>query len=157
MFDRGLNRDIHAKAEMLIRRPVAEVFRTFIDPEVTTKFWFTRSSGRLEVGKQVTWEWEMYGVSSKVEVKSIEENRRILIEWDGYNGPELVEWRFTPHGESATFVSVTNSGFRGSDEEIVKQALESTGGLTWLLAGLKAYLEHGIQLNLVADAHPKPI
>ena len=73
-----------------------------------------------------------------------------------YSGTEQVEWRFTPHGESATFVSVTDSGFQGNDDEIVRQALESTGGFTWLLAGLKAYLEHGIKLNLVADAHPKP-
>jgi len=33
---------------MLIRRPVAEVFEAFIDPDITTQFWFTRSSGRLE-------------------------------------------------------------------------------------------------------------
>lgn len=30
-----------AKTEMLIRRPVAEVFEAFIEPEITTKFWFT--------------------------------------------------------------------------------------------------------------------
>ena len=68
-----------AKAEMLIRRPVAEVFEAFINPTMTTKFWFTRSSGRLEAGKQVQWDWEMYDVSSQVSVKAIEENKRILI------------------------------------------------------------------------------
>lgn len=150
-----MNTSIQTKAEMLIRRPVAEVFRAFIDPEVTTKFWFTKSTGRLEVGKQIVWEWEMYGVSSKVVVKAIEENRRIAIEWDGYSGTESVEWKFVPSGEGATFVTVMNSGFHGSDDEIVRQALDSTGGFAWLLAGMKAYLEHGIQLNLVADAHPK--
>jgi uncharacterized protein YndB with AHSA1/START domain len=30
------------KTGMLIRRPADEVFEAFIDPEVTTKFWFTR-------------------------------------------------------------------------------------------------------------------
>jgi uncharacterized protein YndB with AHSA1/START domain len=45
-----------AKAEMRIRRPVAEVFEAFVDPAVTTRFWFTKSSGRLEAGKQVQWE-----------------------------------------------------------------------------------------------------
>ena len=48
---------------MLIRRPVADVFDAFVNPEVTTKFWFTRSTGRLEAGGQVQWEWEMYGRS----------------------------------------------------------------------------------------------
>ncbi len=149
-----MNKDVRAKAEMLIRRPAGEVFGAFVDPEVTTKFWFTKSSGMLEAGRRVTWEWEMYGVSSEVEVKEIEKDKRILIEWSGYASPNLVEWRFVPHGKDATFVSVSNYGFRGADDEIVKEALDSTGGFTWLLAGAKAYLEHGIQLNLVADAHP---
>lgn len=140
---------------MLIRRPVAEVFEAFVNPEVTTKFWFTKSSGRLEAGKQVTWEWEMYGVSTKVDVEAIERDRRILIEWEGYKGPEMVEWTFASYGDSATLVSITNSGFRGTEDEIVSQALDSKGGFTFLLAGLKAYLEHNLQLNLVADAHPK--
>ncbi len=61
-----------AKAEMLIRKPVAEVFEAFINPEITTKFWFTKSSGRLEPGKQVTWTWEMYDHSIKVIVKEID-------------------------------------------------------------------------------------
>jgi len=61
-------------------RPVAEVFRAFVDPAVTTRFWFTKSSGRLEAGKQVTWDWEMYGVSAKVTVKEIQTDRRILAE-----------------------------------------------------------------------------
>jgi uncharacterized protein YndB with AHSA1/START domain len=34
-----------AKTGMLIRKPVAEVFEAFLDPDVTTKFWFTKSSG----------------------------------------------------------------------------------------------------------------
>jgi uncharacterized protein YndB with AHSA1/START domain len=41
-----------AKAEMLIRRPVSEVFEAFVDPAITSKFWFTRGSGRLEAGRR---------------------------------------------------------------------------------------------------------
>ena len=40
-----------AKAEMLIRKPVAKVFEAFVDPEITRRFWFTKSTGRLETGK----------------------------------------------------------------------------------------------------------
>jgi uncharacterized protein YndB with AHSA1/START domain len=40
---------IQTKAEMLIRKPVAEVFEAFINPEITSKFWFTSGSGRLAV------------------------------------------------------------------------------------------------------------
>ena len=34
-----------AETGMLIRKPVAEVFEAIVNPEITTKFWFTRSSG----------------------------------------------------------------------------------------------------------------
>jgi uncharacterized protein YndB with AHSA1/START domain len=142
---------------MLIRKPVSMVFEAFVNPEITTRFWFTGSTGRLATGRTVTWEWEMFGAASKVKVKAVDKNRRILIEWDGYKGRERVEWTFLPIGHNATFVTVTNSGFHGSKDEIVRQALDSTGGFTWLLAGLKAYLEHGIRLNLVSDSHPKGV
>ncbi len=144
-----------AKAEMLIRKPVAEVFEAFINPEITSKFWFTKSSGKLEAGKQITWTWEMYNASTQVHVKAIEENERILIEWSSYGTPTTVEWIFTSYGNDATYVSITNSGFKGDEDKVVSDALGSRGGFTWVLAGLKASLEHNINLNLIADAFPR--
>lgn len=146
---------IKAKAEMLIRKPVAEVFEAFVNPEITTKFWFTKSSGKLEAGKQITWTWEMYNISVQVNVKEIEKNKRILIEWGNRGEATTVEWVFTPYENEATFVSITNSGFRGDIDSVIAQALDSTGGFTWVLAGLKALLEHNILLNLIADRFPK--
>ena len=60
---------IEAKAEMLIRRPVADVFAAFVDPAVTTRIWFTKSSGRLEPGKRVRWEWRCTGRPSRLTSK----------------------------------------------------------------------------------------
>ena len=143
-----------SKAQMLVRRPVAEVFGAFIDPAVTTRFWFSKSSGRLQAGGRARWEWEMYGVSTEVEVKAIEPNRRLLIEWDGYSARTIVEWVFAPHGPDRTFVTVSERGFRGDGDQVVKQALESTGGFNLVLAGLKVFLEHGIEPNFVLDHAP---
>lgn len=145
-----------AKAEMLIRKPVAEVFEAFVDPAITTQFWFTKSSGRLEPGQQVQWEWEMYGVAAQVDVKAIEPNRRLVVEWGGAGEPTTtVEWTFTPLADNTTFVSITNSGFHGSGDEVVQQVIGGTEGFTLVLAGLKALLEHNIRLNLVLDRFPK--
>ena len=138
---------------MLVRRPVDEVFNAFVDPAVTTRFWFTGSSGRLEPGAKVTWDWEMYGVSADVHVRAIEQPSRILIEWD--DPPTTVEWQFTSHGAEGTLVQITNTGFQGTDEEVVGMALDSMGGFSLVLAALKAWLEHGIALNLVADRNPE--
>ena len=145
---------IEAKAELLIRRPVAEVFEAFVNPEITTKFWFTRSSGRLETGKQVRWDWEMFDASSQVNVKAIEKNKRILVEWSGYDTPTRVEWIFTPRPDNTTFVSITNTGFSGDGDAAAKQAVGSTEGFTLVLCGLKALLEHNVNLNLIADRFP---
>jgi uncharacterized protein YndB with AHSA1/START domain/ketosteroid isomerase-like protein len=111
-----------AKTGMLIRRPVAKVFEAFIDPEITTKFWFTKSSGRLEVGKEVKWDWEMYGHSTKVTPKLVEPNKRIVMEWQGYTGPTTVEWKFASLLDDTTFVSVSESGWTGAADDPPRKA-----------------------------------
>jgi uncharacterized protein YndB with AHSA1/START domain len=150
-----LKKEPIVKAEMLIRKPVTEVFEAFINPEITTKFWFTKSTGRLEAGKQVIWEWEMYNVSTQVNVKKIEENIRILIDWGSPGEVTTVEWIFTRYNNDATYVTITNSGCPGDGDSIVAQALDSTGGFTTVLDGAKAWLELNINLNLIMDKFPK--
>jgi uncharacterized protein YndB with AHSA1/START domain len=142
---------------MLIRKPVDEVFEAIVNPEITTKFWFTRSSGRLAVGRPIRWDWQMYDVSIEVTAKAIDNNRRIVVEWPGYNGPTTVEWTFAPLNDGNTFVTVTESGFTGTGDELVKYVADSTQGFTLVLAGLKALLEHGVKLNLVGDRYPKGV
>lgn len=143
-----------AEAAMLIRKPIAEVFAAFVDPGITTKFWFTKSSGKLEPGARVQWDWEMYGASTQVDVKVVEPNERIVIEWDVDDSPTTVEWRFAPHADDTTFVSITNSGFQGDGDAVIAGALDSSSGFALVLAGLKAFLEHGIELDLVGDRFP---
>ena len=140
---------IVVKAQMLIRKPVSQVFEAFVNPEITTKFWFTKSSGRLELGKKVRWEWEMFGLGDELTVKAFEENRRIVVEWD--NDPTIVEWRFEPQEDDTTLVKISNWNFSGGCDEVLPLAVDSKGGYTMVLAGLKAWLEHGIELGLVSD------
>jgi len=145
-----------ATTAMLIRKPVSDVFEAFVNPAITSKFWFTKGSARLQVGQQIRWDWEMYNVSVQVNVKAIEDNQRILIEWGSAGEkPTTVEWVFTARSDNTTFVSVTNSGFSGDGDELISQALDSTGGFALVLAGAKAWLEHGINLNLIADRFPE--
>ena len=140
-----------ASAGMLIRRPVAEVFEAFVDPAVTSRFWFTRGSGRLEPGARVRWDWEMYGVGTDVRVKAIEWGRRILIDWDTADDPTEVEWLFEALGAD-TFVTVVNRGFPDSPAGVAR-ALDSTGGFNLVMAAAKIWLEHGIDPRIVEDAH----
>ncbi|UFJ42024.1 SRPBCC family protein [Brevibacillus humidisoli] len=146
-----LNQVPVVQAEMLIRKPVKEVFEAFTDPAITTKFWFTKSSGRLEAGKHVRWDWEMYGVWDNVYVEEIQPNKLIRIK---SSDNTIVEWTFTPRTDNQTFVTITNTGFAGNGDEIVKQAIDAMGGYTIVLCGLKALLEHNVVLDLVSDKAP---
>jgi uncharacterized protein YndB with AHSA1/START domain len=140
---------------ILIRKPVRDVFEAIVNPEITTKFWFTKGSGRLEAGQRVRWDWEMYDVS--IDVQAIEPNRRIMIQWPGYSGPTTVEWTFAAQKDGTTFVRVTESGFTGTGDQLAKYVADLTQGFTLMLVGLKALLEHGVQLNLTGDRYPKGV
>ena len=142
---------------MMIRRPITEVFEAFINPEITTKFWFTKSSGPLEQGKKVDWIWDMYNLTVPVSVETIIPNEKIEIEWGEGLQKSSVEWNFNPLAENKTFVSITNFGFQAQGDELIHQIRDSTGGFTIVLAGLKAYLEHDIALNLIGDKFPKEL
>ena len=157
MPDLRLSQVPATRTGMLIRRPVSEVFEAFVDPAITTQFWFTRSSGPLKAGRQLQWSWEMYGITIAVNAKAVEPGRRILIEWPGYQGTTEVEWTFEPLKDGTTFVRVAETGFTGDGDELVRQVTDSTQGFSLMLAGAKAFLEHGIRLNLVADRHPKGV
>jgi len=147
-------KNIHTvETQMLIRRPAHEVFMAFIDPSITTNFWFTKSSGKLDTGKVITWEWEMYGMSAKIFVKEIVPDKKIIIEWG--DPKTTVEFLFHEMNDQTTYVIIKNYGFDQTGDELIKAIKDNTGGFTTVLDGLKAYLEHGLKLNLVADKFPK--
>ena len=147
--------DPAARAELLIRRPVADVFEAFIDPEITARFWFSRGTARLAAGTELEWIWEMYGASTRVRVLDVEPRRLIRVDWDIDNAPTRVEWRFSEFRPGQTWVEVENSGFAGDEQAKLAAALDSTGGFALVLAGAKIWLEHGIEPNFVLDRHPR--
>jgi uncharacterized protein YndB with AHSA1/START domain len=140
------------EAQMMIRKPIAQVFQAFIDPAITTHFWFTKSGGPLEMGKTVKWEWEMYGFSVDVLVKEITAPFKISMEWG--DPTTTIDYEFTALTENTTYVVIKNYGFSQEGDELIAAIKDNTGGFTTVLDGLKAWLEHGINLNLIADKFP---
>jgi len=147
-----MNSTVYVEAQMLIRKPIEDVFEAFVNPEITTQFWFTKSSGILEAGKTVTWEWEMYDVKSDVKVNEIIPNQLIKTEWG--NPSTHVDYEFRKM-EKGTFVVIKSYGFTQKGEDLLKTVNDNTGGFTTVLDGCKAYLEHGIKLNLIEDKFPQ--
>lgn len=141
------------EAQMLIRKPIDVVFNAFIDPSVTIHFWFTKSSGRLEEGQSVVWTWEMYGAETTVLVKKIQPSELIVVEWG--NPSTTIEFNFQSLSEDQTYVVIRNYGFQETGDELLAAIMDNTGGFTTVLDGMKAYLEHGIKLNLIGDKYPQ--
>lgn len=142
-----------AEAQMLIRKPVEEVFEAIMNPAITKNFWFTKGSGRLEVNKKIIWEWEMYNVSTTVIAREILPNQRIVFDWD--SPAKAVQFSFRELDDDSTFVTVTESGYDKKGDELIAAIKDATGGFTTVLDGLKAFLEYRINLNLIGDKYPK--
>ncbi len=138
--------------QMMIGQPVSKVFEAFIDPEITSKFWFSASTGKLEQGHTVSWTWEKYQVSTKVTVTNIIANELIQIQWG--EPSTTVDFKFKALNESQTYLTIHNYNIPLEGEELIAFIIDSTGGFTTVLDGLKAYLEHGLQLHLVQNKFP---
>jgi hypothetical protein len=86
-----------------------------------------------------------------------------LIFLERYFGRSTEEWEQTMLKESLLAAAMAFPAWHGDKESsedrqerltVIAQAIDSKGGFTIVLAGLKAWLEHGIALNLVADQFP---
>ena len=136
-----------ARAEMLVRRPIAEVFAAVVDPETITKFWLDGTSGPLALGARVEWRFMVPGATETVTVTGFHPPHRIEFDWsDGIS----VGIRFQDQGLYATRVSVEVTGFGKSDEAFSK-AIDATEGFSIVLCDLKTLLESGRSANLVRD------
>lgn len=140
------------QAAVLIHKPAAEIFEAIVNPEITRQFWIAKSSGRLELGKEVRWEFPSH-VSAQVLVRELVPNRRLVMDWwSGGSPPTRVEWTLSAKPDGSTLVGVIHRGFQGDPASVAAQANTSSGGFSLVLAGMKALLEQNLQLNLVASS-----
>lgn len=140
------------ETQMMIRQPVRQVFNAFIDPEMTTRFWFSSSTGKLQQDATLIWSWDKYQVSAKVSVTSIIPDQLIRIQWG--EPSTTVDFIFEALNDTQTYLKIQNYNIPLQGDELLAFVIDSTGGFTTVLDSLKAYLDYGIQLNLVHDKYP---
>ena len=135
-----------ARAEMLIRHPIAQVFDAFVRPDMITQFWLEGTSGPLVKGAALEWRFMVPGAVESVTVTALEVQRRIAFEWsDGVS----VDIGFEELPEGATRVTVHATGFRG--DQAGSDVVNATEGFSIVLCELKILLEMGRPGNLVKD------
>lgn len=94
----------------------------------------------------------MLGLSIKIEVKTMERERRIHMLWDTEGTPSDLEFNFEARGRS-TWVEIVNSGF-SADEQGFASAMKAIEGFTLVLAGAKLWLEQSIEPHFITDSNP---
>jgi uncharacterized protein YndB with AHSA1/START domain len=136
-----------------IARPVAEVFEAVADPEQLSRYFTTGGArGRLEQGVDVTWDFADFPGRFPVEVVESEPPRRLVIRWDGReaasaDGRTTTVFEFEPIDEGArTLVTITETSWRAT-EAGAKSAFGNCEGWTGMLAALKMWVEHGVNLR----------
>lgn len=150
--DRDITMTTVIETQMLIRRSVNIVFNAFVDPLITTKFWFSQSSGYLEKGAIVDWTWDKYQITHSTHVLQVVENELICIEWG--TPKTKVDFVFEKIDSMNTYVIIRNYDIELQGNELIHYVMDATGGFTTVLDGAKAWLEYDIQLNLVEDKFP---
>jgi len=137
---------LEIKAALKILKPLHTVFEGIVDPEKMANYFISKSTGRMEEGKTLTWQFPEFDMSFPVRISKIETDRFISFYWDDLDGNStLVEISLQPMDE-ATFVSVTEKS-RDHNEAGIKWLKQNTEGWANFLACLKAYLEYGINLR----------
>lgn len=145
--------EVTAKAKILVRRPRDEVFNAFIDPEIMSKFWFQRRDRGLREGDTISWFIGDAASATEIEVrvKSVKRPSQIIVDWGHQEQFTTVTWTLDERDSDTTLLAIEECGFVGSPDEVVAQALDSTGGFNQVIVALKALLEHGASINVVAD------
>ena len=147
------DQDLSAKARILIRRPPAAVFAAFVDAGAMSKFWFARRDDGLKEGETVAWFLgsDEHAVSFDVRVEELRHPSKLVISWARDGAYTQITWPLEATELGDTILTIEESGFAGGADAIVAQTLDSTGGFNQVIIAAKAWTEHGVALNVVAD------
>lgn len=131
---------------MQIQKPVNEVFEAIINPEKMSHYFISKSSGKMEEGKSLLWNFPEFDFDCPIRVGKIEKDNYISYYWKMDEIELLVEMTLTSREDNSTLVSITEKS-RANDEQGLKWLSGNSFGWSNFLACLKAYLEYGINLR----------
>jgi uncharacterized protein YndB with AHSA1/START domain len=138
-----------------ISKPVHEVFEAVADPKKLSGYFTTGGAqGRLETGATVTWDFHDFPGAFPVNVVEVVLDEKIVLTWEAApegdgsgNYDTTVTMVFEPLDDNTrTLVSITEEGWKQTEKGL-KSSYNNCEGWTGMLAAMKAYVEHGINLR----------
>ena len=132
-----------SKATLQIQKPINEVFDAIVNPEMITKYFISKSSGKMDNGKKLIWEFGDFPGEFPVHVLEVRPYEFISFVW----GEEtVVHIKLEEQPNKNTVVRITE-GEKELNEENLEWLISNSFGWGNFLDCLKAYLEYGIQLR----------
>jgi uncharacterized protein YndB with AHSA1/START domain len=141
--------DIKAKVSGRISKPVHEVFEAVADPAKLSGYFTTGGAkGRLTTGSTVTWDFADFPGAFPVTVVEVVQDSRIVLRWGSAEGQgeNTVTMTFEGLEDGRTLVTIVETGWTETQKGI-DSAIGNTEGWAGMLAAMKVYLEHGINLR----------
>lgn len=141
-----------------ISKPAEQTYEAVADPEQLSHYFTTGGAqGRLTSDTTVTWDFADFPGAFPVRVVEAMPNKRIVIEWESGEaavdgaaanpGHTRVVFEFEPIDDNTrTLVTITESSWTASADGS-KAAFGNCMGWTGMLAALKVWIEHGINLR----------
>ena len=137
---------LQINAAFQIQKPVQEVYDAIVDPQKMVNYFISKSSGIMEEGKTLWWEFPEFEESYPVRVGKLVLNEFISFSWDIGEKELTVEIALLPQNNGSTLIKITEKEM-DNDDDGIKWLMENSGGWANFLACLKAYLEYGINLR----------
>jgi uncharacterized protein YndB with AHSA1/START domain len=132
-----------------IAKPVAEVFDAVYNPSKLSGYFTTGgASAPLAEGSTVTWDFADFPGAFPVQVRKVERDRLIELEWKANDGDYTTRTRleFEPLEGSATLVRISEGKWRETQQGL-DASYGNCMGWTHMLCAMKLYLERGINLR----------
>ncbi|TDS58100.1 SRPBCC domain-containing protein [Myroides indicus] len=140
-----------AKASLQIQKPINDVFEAIVDSEKIARYFISESSGRMESGKEIIWEFGDFPGKFPVQVIEVQLNKFVSFIWDKET---VVSITLTEQSDKSTVIKVSE-GEKELTEKNLEWCIGNTFGWANFLDCMKAYLEYGINLRKGAFEYMK--
>jgi uncharacterized protein YndB with AHSA1/START domain len=132
-----------------IARPIAEVFDAVYNPTKLSGYFTTGgASAPLVEGSTVTWDFADFPGAFPVQVRKVERDRLIELEWKAGDGDYTTRTRleFEPLEGGATLVRISEGKWT-ENQRGLDASYGNCMGWTQMLCAMKLYVERGINLR----------
>jgi uncharacterized protein YndB with AHSA1/START domain len=133
--------------QMGILKPSHDVFEAIVDPDKMNKYFISRSTGRIENGKTLKWEWDDFDAEHEIKVQKVGQDKLVSFKWDGSGVECVVNITLESKGENKTIIKITEEEWT-PDFDGAKRCMGQVEGWTHFLCCLKAYIEYNVNLRV---------